>query len=112
MLKDKTFVLIIISLILYTIFIQYEMEHVNWLHSCSNYNLGSKRRKKESIRWETINRRISERKYRRMFRITNECFALLCGSMIIGVGEEHFKSEAYIDAFLKCKNKMYDSHIK
>ena len=44
--------------------------------------------------------------------MTRECFALLCSRIIISIGEKNFKSESYIDAFLKGKDSMFDAHEK
>ena len=44
--------------------------------------------------------------------MTKSCFALLCQRVIIGIGEENLKSKAYIDAFMRGKDKMYDAHAK
>ena len=71
-----------------------------------------KRRKKERLLWSEVNLRISDLHFRRMFRMTRKCFDLLCSKIIAAVGERAFKSEAYIDAFLKGKNPMYDAHVK
>ena len=38
-------------------------------------------------------------------------FVLLCQRIIRSVGERQFKSEAYIDAFLKGKDRMYDTNV-
>ena len=34
----------------------------------------------------------------------------LCSKIICAVGESQFKSESYIDAFLRGKDKMFDTH--
>ena len=44
--------------------------------------------------------------------MTHDYFQLLCSKIISAVGEEAFKSEAYIDAFFKTKNSMYDAHVE
>ena len=44
--------------------------------------------------------------------MTRDCFNLLCQRIIVCVGEAKFKSEAYIDAFLKGKDQMYDANVK
>ena len=40
-----------------------------------------------------------------------KCFSLLCERIISSVGEKEIKSEPYIDAFLKGKDKMYDANV-
>ena len=47
-----------------------------------------------------INERISDRHFRRMFRMSRHCFKLLCQKIISHIGESKFKSEEYIDEFL------------
>ena len=78
------------------------------------------RRKKKRLKWSEINLRISDRHFRRMFRMTRPCFHLLCQTIIKSIGESAFKSEQYIDAFLdlprnalsKCKQvQMHQAHV-
>lgn len=45
-----------------------------------------------------------------MFRISREYFDLLSQRITMSVGESKFKSEAYIDAFLKVRNSIYDAN--
>ena len=59
-----------------------------------------KRRKKKRIPWSHVDQMLNERQFRRMFRMTRECFALLCEKIKISVGESMFKSQVYIDTFL------------
>ena len=70
------------------------------------------RRKKKRILWSSVCQRISDKQFRIMFRMTRECFALLCSRVIISIGEKNFKSESCIDAFLKGKDSMFDAHEK
>ena len=70
------------------------------------------RRKKQRISWSYVCQRISDKQFRRMFRMTRGCFDLLCSRIIISIGEKSFKSESYIDAFLKGKDRMFDAHEK
>ena len=44
--------------------------------------------------------------------MTRDCFALLCSKIIGEIGEKEFKSKAYIDNFLKCKDLMYEANTK
>ena len=48
--------------------------------------------------------------FRRMFRMTRECFTLLCHTIIGAIGESAFKSQQYIDAFL-CGTYIYDANV-
>jgi len=102
----------IIPLLVYAVLIQYETQFNIWKCSHNNSLLAKKRRKKVRIPWATINERISDRHFRRMFRMTRDCFALLCSTIISKIGEKQFKSEAYIDAFLKGKDPMYEANTQ
>ena len=42
--------------------------------------------------------------------MTMVCFSLLCQKIICAIGEKTFKSESYIDAFLRGKDTMFDAH--
>ena len=42
--------------------------------------------------------------------MSRHCFNLLCQKVICAVGESSFKSESYIDAFLRGKDCMFDAH--
>ena len=44
--------------------------------------------------------------------MNRKCFNELCNLIITKVGEKQFKSESYIDAFLKDKDPMYMAHEK
>ena len=41
------------------------------------------------------------------FWMTRNCYTLLCNTIIARVGERLFKSESYIDAFLRKKDPIY-----
>ena len=71
---------------------------------------GLNRSKKVRVRWDDISSRMGDCQFRRMFRMTRECFSLLCFSIICAVGESHFKSQHYIDAFLS-GTSMYDVNM-
>ena len=43
--------------------------------------------------------------------MTRECSGLLSQRIICAVWRNHFKSEAYIDAFLRSKNSVHDDHV-
>ena len=110
---DKRRKLLLISpFILLWLICQYEVQHASWLKSYNNHLLAKKRRKKKRILWTSVNERISDVQFRRMFRMNRDCFNTLCQHIISKVGERKFKSELYIDAFLKGKDHMYDAHVK
>ena len=68
------------------------------------------RRKKVRVRWDDISQRMGDYQFRQMFRMTRECFSLLCSSIIGAIGEIKFKSQQYIDAFL-CGTSVYDANV-
>ena len=57
-------------------------------------NHAKARRKKKRIPWSYVDNMLNDRQFRRMFRMTRECFALLCENIKVAVGESVFKSEA------------------
>ena len=104
--------LLVAPLLLLLLLSQYEVSYSCWLKSYNNSLLARKRRKKKRILWSSVNERISDIQFRRMFRMSHDCFDSLCQRIISVVGEDKFKSEAYIDAFLKDKDQMYDAHVE
>ena len=54
---------------------------------------------------------MSDYQFRCMFRMTRECFTLLCFTIIGAIGESQFKSQHYIDAFLSGTNAMYVANV-
>ena len=44
--------------------------------------------------------------------MTRCCFSRLCQLIIGRVGEKQVKSEAYINAYLKGKDPMYDANVQ
>ena len=109
--KRRKFLLIAPFLLLWLLS-NYEVQRASWQKSYNNHLLGKKRRKKKRILWSTVNERISDIQFRRMFRMNRDCFNSLCQRIISKVGESKFKSEMYIDAFLKNKDQMYDANVK
>ena len=47
-----------------------------------------------------------------MFRMTMPCFVELCQTIIGKVGESNFKSQAYIDSFLRGNGTIYNANEK
>ena len=99
-----------IPLLLYCIMLQYEgMYEYNKM--CGIRSEQSRnRRKKVRVRWDDISQRMGDYQFRRMFRMTRECFSSLCHSIIGAIGESKFKSQHYIDAFLSSTN-IYNAHV-
>ena len=71
-----------------------------------------KRRKKKRVLWSSVDLMLNERQFRRMFRMTRECFALLCEKIKISVGESVFKSQVYIDTFLDYPGSMHTANCE
>ena len=109
--KWRKFLLISPFIVLWLI-CHYKVLHESWLKSYNNHLLAKKRRKKKRILWSAVNERISDVQFRRMFRMSRDCFDTLCQHIISKIGEKNFKSELYIDAFLKGKDQMYEAHVK
>ena len=76
--KTKDILLSVLPLLLYYTLSQYKANYDAWeLHQClSKY--AKKRRVKKRIKWSTVGERISDKQFRRMFRMTRKCFAELC----------------------------------
>ena len=107
----KSLLSLIVPLIFFHTFKLYDIDYQSRMKSEKNSQLAKKRRKKRRVLWTDVNLRISDLQFRRMFRLNRDCFDLLCNTIIAGVGEKAFKLEAYIDAFLKGKNSMYDANV-
>ena len=109
--NERRIGVLLIPLMFYLIFKQYEVSECNKKRSLHWSSIAKKRRKKERVLWTKVNEKISDNQFRRMFRMDRTCFSSLCQHIICSVGERKFKSEAYIDAFLKGKDKMYDANV-
>ena len=73
-------------------------------------NIARSRRNKKRVTWEYISERMGDYQFRRMFRMSKDCFNSLCQTIKMKVGESDFKSQEYIDAFLIGKNSIYNAH--
>lgn len=56
----------------------------------------------------TVNKHVH---FRQIFQMKRDCFNVLYEWVIAGVGEQEFKLEAYINAFLKGKDPVYDAYL-
>ena len=110
--EKKNFILTIIPFLFYVAFSQYEANYNAWKVYIIKSKSIQKCRVKNRILWSTVCKRISDKQFRWMFRMTRVCFQLLCAKIISQIGERNFKSESYIDAFLLTKNKMFLAHEK
>ena len=91
---------LVLSTLLYACFKRY-IDKSNDMHLHilrSGYALN--RRRKERISWDTLNTKISDMHFRRMFRMDRSTFNKLCNAISAAVGEAEFKSESYINLFL------------
>ena len=67
------------------------------------------RRIRERLSWSTFINSVSDEQFRRMFRMTKECFNKLCRRIVDGIGEKKFKSEEYIESVSKLES-IYTAH--
>ena len=58
------------------------------------------RRWRQRKSWDDFSADLTERQFRQYFRMSRECFDLLCTKIKINVGEEVFKSEEYLRKLL------------
>ncbi len=56
-----------------------------------------KREWKQRLAWSKFSNSLSDKQFRRMFRMPRDCFDLLCSRIIKAVGESEFKSETYLE---------------
>ena len=110
--NPKDIILAILPLLLYIVLNQFQLDFTAYKLSEERSQLARNRRKKCRITWSSVSHRISDKQFRRMFRMSRHCFNQLCQHIILSIGEDKFKSESYIDAFLKNKNLMYLAHEK
>ena len=94
-------------LLFYSILSQYEVKNLQSQHMYDKEKNVAKRRKKMGIPWSDINQRLSNPQFHRIFRMTRDCYTLLCNNIIVRDGERVFKSESYIDASLRNKVPIY-----
>ena len=66
--------------------------------------------RKKSVPWSSVDSMLNNRQFRRMFRMTRECFELLCEKIKLSVGEKKFKSKAYIECFLDYAGHIYHAN--
>ena len=52
--------------------------------------------KKPRMTWSVFSAKLSDEKFRRMYRMTRECFQQLCLKIETAVGKEEFRSEDYL----------------
>ena len=106
----KDALLSLLPLLLSISLIQFNADYNAFREFTIRSNAAKIRRKKKRVNWTYISQRISDKQFRRMFRMTRECFLNLCNLIISHVGDEAFKSESYLEAYLKGKNSMHLAH--
>ena len=80
-----------IILFFFCLLVQYEHD-VKYKDMCfKRSELASRRRMKERVRWDEVCTRMSKYQFRRMFRMSIECFDELCQTIICAIGERKFK---------------------
>ena len=95
------------------------------LYLCSYYSILKENEKRSAISsratsrrgkvrkpWSYVDDILSDRQFRRMFRMTRECFDLLVDKIKISIGEKRFKSESYIDCFLNHPGQMQYANVR
>ena len=108
----KDIILTILPLLLYFALNQFQSDLRSYVGSLNRSNQAINCRMKHRISWSSVSQRLSDKQFRRMFRMTRQCFQELCQKIISSIGESNFKSESYIDAFLKHKDAMFAAHEK
>ena len=109
-LKQRQFVSSILPCLLYLVLHQFTVDYNAWEECVILSNIAKKRQKKSRIPWSSVDARISDKQFRRMFRMTRDCFSLLCQDITMAIGESQFKSESYINTFLNKKGSVYHAH--
>ena len=109
---------IMMTLLLYLCFKKYVNGKHDIYMSLKLSSAAKNRRKKTRPTWDEVNLKISDTHFRRMFRMSRECFNSLCNVVIRNISEEKFKSEKYINAFYKQNYQsddrayiMYTAHM-
>lgn len=59
----------------------------------------SKRKFRQRRSWSSFQGNLTDRQFRRYFRMSKECFKHLCDRIEINIGEREFKSEEFLDDF-------------
>ena len=99
-----------IILFVFCLLVQYEHD-IKYKDMClKRSEIALRRRKKNRVRWDDVSSRMSKYQFRRMFRMSINCFEELCQTIICAIGEKKFKSQHYIDAFLVDKSSIYEAN--
>ena len=71
----------------------------------------SKRKFRKRKSWDQFQRNLTDRQFRRYFRMSRECFEYLCKRIVDNVGEREFKSEEYLHN-MKFSDEFKDTKTK
>ena len=87
------------------------------LRSEKKSDASQKRTWKQRMKWSEFQGRLTDRQFRRMFRMSRECFLSLCQKIESNRGAEDFKSEAFLDVLesegrTTMRGRIYDIHKK
>jgi hypothetical protein len=80
--------------------------------SVMNKDGASNRQYRHRKRWSEFEVKLTDRQFRRYFRMSKECFHLLAERIETNVGEETFKSESYLDDLMHSKSPKDIAVIK
>ena len=101
--KKERFIKYMFSLLLYSVFKKYQIAKRTYQISRNRSIAAKCRRKKETIPWSIVNKRISDTQFRRMFRMTRHCFSELCNLIISRVGESKLNLNLILMSFFVIK---------
>lgn len=104
--KDKG-IRILFALLIYYAFNRHQLNSKEFTSSCASSQRAKTRRIRKREEWSSLITRISDIQFRRMFRMSKQCFVALCDIITSRVGESKFKSESCINAYLRDKNQMF-----
>ena len=85
--------------------------HLSMRRSLLNKESAKDRNPRPRPTWTEENKRISDKHFYRLFRMTRPCFNKLCARIENAVGEKEFKSETYIDGLKKAKHTSLESSM-
>jgi hypothetical protein len=80
--------------------------------SVMNKDGASNRQYRQRKSWSEFEGKLTDRQFRRNFRMSKECFLLLAERIETNVGEETFKSESYLDDLMHSKSPKDIAVIK
>ena len=79
--------------------------------SIRNKESAKKRKPRPRTTWADENKRISDKHFYRLFRMSRPCFNILCTRIETAVGEKEFKSEKYIQGLTELGHTTLESSM-